>query len=87
MDRLVAHMVAAADPETQQDREEAAQAAWDVTLSHPDPALWVGTSHLEATGDTLVLAELTDLVGEVAHQLLLDGDHSRWGSARSRPCA
>ncbi len=50
-----------------------------MTLSHPDPALWVGTSHLQATGDTLVLAELTDLVGEVAHQLLLDGDHSPLG--------
>ncbi len=79
VDRLVAHMVAAADPETHQEREEAAQASWDVTLSHPDPTLFVGTSRLEATGDTTVLTELNDLVGEIAHQLFLDGDTSPLG--------
>jgi hypothetical protein len=79
VDRLVAQATAVADPETQQDREEKAQAAWDVTLSHPDPTLFAGTSRLEVTGDSLVLAELTDLVNEIAHQLWLDGDTSPLG--------
>jgi hypothetical protein len=77
VDRLVAQL--AADPEDHRSREEQAQAAWDVTLSHPDPTLFAGTSHLEVTGDTLVLAELTDLVCEVAHQLWVDGDTSPLG--------
>jgi hypothetical protein len=79
VDRLVAQATAVAEPETQQQREETAQASWDVTLSHPDPTLFAGTSHLQATGDTLVLHELTDLVDQVAHQLRVDGDHSPLG--------
>ena len=79
VDRLVAQVTAVAEPETQQQREEAAQAAWDLTLSHPDPTLFAGTSHLEVTGDTLVLHELNDLVEQVAHQLWVDGDHSPLG--------
>ncbi|MBF4762871.1 hypothetical protein ISU07_07005 [Nocardioides islandensis] len=75
VDRLVAHITATAEPETHQQREQAAQASWDVTLTHPDPTLFAGTSHLDITGDTLVLHELSDLVDQVAHQLLLDGDH------------
>ena len=34
------------------------RAGWDVTLTHPDPTDFLGTSHLEATGDTLVLQGL-----------------------------
>ena len=32
VDRLVAHAIAAYDPETHEDREDAAHAGWDVTL-------------------------------------------------------
>jgi hypothetical protein len=79
VDRLVAQATAVAEPATQQQREKTAQASWDVTLSHPDPTLFAGTSHLQVTGDTLVLHELTDLVDQVAHQLRVDGDHSPLG--------
>ena len=36
VDRLVAHAIAAYDPETHEDRENDAQAGWDVTLTHPE---------------------------------------------------
>jgi hypothetical protein len=38
VDRLVAHITATAEPGTHQQREQAAQASWDVTLTHPLPA-------------------------------------------------
>ena len=74
VDRLVAHAIAAYDPETHEDREDDAQAGWDVTLTHPEATDFLGTSHLEATGDTLVLKEFYDQVCAIAHQLFLDGD-------------
>ena len=76
VDRLVAHAIAAYDPETHEDRENDAQAGWDVTLTHPEPTDFLGTSHLEATGDTLVLKTFYDQVCGIAHQLFLDGDTS-----------
>ena len=79
VDRLVAHAIAAYDPEEHEDRENDAQAGWDVTLTHPDQADFLGTSHLEATGDTLVLKEFYDQVCGIAHQLFLDGDTSPLG--------
>ena len=62
VDRLVAHAIAAYDPEDHEDRENDAQAGWDVTLTHPDPTDFLGTSHLEATGDTLTLKTFYDQV-------------------------
>ncbi len=79
VDRLVAQAIATYDPETTEDREDAAEAGWDVTLTHPDPTDFLGTSHLDATGDTLVLKELYDHVCGIAHQLYLDGDTSPLG--------
>ena len=79
VDRLVAHAIAAYDPETHEDRENDARAGWDVTLTHPDPTDFLGTSHLEATGDTLTLKAFYDQVCGIAHQLFLDGDTSPLG--------
>ena len=79
VDRLVAHAIAAYDPETHEDRENDAHAGWDVTLTHPDATDFLGTSHLEATGDTLVLKAFYDQVCGIAHQLYLDGDTSPLG--------
>ena len=79
VDRLVAHTIAVYDPETHEDREDDAQADWDVTLTHPEATDFLGTSHLEATGDTLTLKAFYDQVCAVAHQLLLDGDTSPLG--------
>jgi hypothetical protein len=79
VDRLVTQAMAAYDPEEHEDRENAEQAGWDVTLTHPEVADFLGTSRLEATGDTLVLKKFYDQVGAVAHQLFLDGDTSPLG--------
>ncbi len=79
VDRLVAQLTATADPEAQQEAEEAAQAGWDVTISHADPALFAGTSHVDLVGDTATLQEMHDLVVAIAHQLWLEGDESPLG--------
>ena len=73
-DRLVALAVAKYDPEEQEEREAAATAASDVTLTHPDPTRYAGTSDLTASGDTFTLQAFHDLVCAIAHQLFLDGD-------------
>ena len=49
-------------PRTHEDRENDTQDGWDVTLTHPDPTDFLGTSHLQATGDTLILTEFYDQV-------------------------
>ena len=36
VDRIVAQAIAKYDPEAQEQREDDAQAGWDVTLSHPE---------------------------------------------------
>ena len=74
VDRLVAQAIAKYDPEVQEKREDDATAGWDVTLTHPDPTDFAGTSHLEARGDTLTLKTFYDRLCTVAHQLFLDGD-------------
>ena len=48
---------------------------------------FLGTSHLEATGDTLTLKTFYDQVCAIAHQLFLDGDTNPLGAARSKPSA
>ena len=73
-DRLVAQAIAKFDPEAHEKSEDDARAGWDVTLSHPHPTGFAGTSDLHATGDTQTLKNFHALVNEVAHQLLLDGD-------------
>ncbi len=73
-DRLVALATAKYDPEAHQQREANATAASEVTLSHPHPTLYTGTSDLAATGDTLILEEFYDLLCAIARQLWLDGD-------------
>jgi hypothetical protein len=82
VDRLVAQAIAEYDPEEHEDREHDAQAGWDVTLTHPEVTDFAGTSHLEATGDTLVLKEFYDQVCGIAHQLLLDGDQDPLGARK-----
>ena len=48
---------------------------------------FAGTSHLEASGDTLTLKGFYDLVCAIAHQLFLDGDPDPSVPARPRPPA
>ena len=82
VDRLVAQAVAEYDPEEHEDREDQSKTGWDVTLTHPEATDYAGTSHLEATGDTLVLKEFYDQVCGIAHQLLLDGDQDPLGARK-----
>jgi hypothetical protein len=74
--------MAAYDPETHEDREEDAKVGWDVTLTHPEVTDFLGTSRLEATGDTLTLKAFYDQVCAVAHQLYLDGDQEPLGARK-----
>ncbi len=79
VDRLVVQAIAAYDPEEHEDLEDQSKAGWDVTLTHPEATDFLGTSHLEATGDTLVLKAFYDQICGIAHQLFLDGDTSPLG--------
>jgi len=82
VDRLVAQAIAAYDPEDHEDREDQDRAGWDVTLTHPEATDFLGTSRLEATGDTLILKTFYDQVCTTAHQLFLDGDTSPLGTRK-----
>ncbi len=82
VDRLVAHAIAQYDPEQHERREDDAKAGWDVTLTHPDPTDFAGTSHLEARGDTLTLKEFYDRVCALANRLHLDGDTDPLGARK-----
>ncbi len=86
-DRLVAEATAKYDPETHQQREANATAASEVTLSHPHPTLYTGTSDLTATGDTPVLQGFYDLLCAIAHQLWLDGDTDPLGVRKIKAIA
>src|SRR6478752_4173572 len=79
VDRLVAQAIAAYDPEEHEDLEDQSKAGWEVTLTHPEATDFLGTSHLEATGDTLLLKAFYDQICGIAHQLYLDGDTSPVG--------
>ena len=52
IERLVALAAARFAPEEQAEKEEAARSQWHVTLTHPRPGEFAGTSWLEAAGDT-----------------------------------
>ena len=84
VDRLVAAAVAEFDPEEHEQRENDAQADSDVTLTHPDPTDFAGTSHLQARGDTLTLKAFHDLICAITHQLHLDGDTDPLGARKIR---
>ena len=51
---LVALAAARYAPEEQAKKEQADQSQWHVTLTHPRPGEFAGTSWLEAAGDTAV---------------------------------
>ena len=77
VDRLVAHAIAAYDPEDPRRPRRTSPGRVGTSRSPtPRPTDFPGTSHLEATGDTLVLKDFYDQVCAVAHQLHLDGDTS-----------
>ena len=69
IERLVALAAARFAPEEQAEKEETHRAQHHVTLTHPRPGEFAGTSWLEAAGDTQDLTAFYALVCEVAKRL------------------
>ena len=84
IDRYVAQAAALFDPDTQTDAEQTARASWDVTLRHRTDGGFAGTSQLEATGDTLDLTKLYDLVCDHAAHLARLGDDDELGARKAK---
>lgn len=70
----VAHAIAKYHPELLAQREKHGRAGWHVTLRHPAPGDFAGTSYLDVAGDTLDLTAFHALVCEQAAQLKALGD-------------
>ena len=61
-------------PELLEQREKTGKKGWHVTLTHPRPGEYAGTSYLDVAGDTLDLTAFHDLVCDQAAQLDALGD-------------
>ena len=83
-DRLVAQATAQFDPAEHARREDRGKASWDVTLTHPAPGEFAGTSELWARGDTVALQAIYDQVCTQAHQRHLDGDTDHLGARKAK---
>ena len=69
IERLVALAAARFAPEEQAEKEETHRSQHHVTLTHPRPGDFAGTSWLEAAGDTKDLTAFYALVCEEAKRL------------------
>ena len=74
IERLVAYAAARYQPEEQAAKEQTGRDGWHVTLTHPAPGQYAGTSWLEAAGSTADLTAFHDLVCAEAQQLARLGD-------------
>jgi hypothetical protein len=87
IDRTVTQAAAIHDPDQQAVAQEEAKTTWDVTLHHPSgagAAGFAGTSHLEATGDSVDLQKLYDLVCATATDLAARGDSDPLGARKAK---
>lgn len=84
IDRTVAHAAATHDPQTQAEAEQAGRRSWDVRLLHRTDGGWAGTSHLDATGDTVDLTKFYDLVCDLAAHLARLGDTDDLGVRKAK---
>ena len=84
IERLVALAAARYAPEEQAEKEQAAQSQWHVTLTHPRPGEFAGTSWLEAAGDTQDLTAFYDLVCEEAKHLGRLGDTDDYETRKAK---
>ena len=82
--RLVALAAARFAPEEQVEKDQAAESQWHVTLSHPRPGEFAGTSYLEAAGDTQDLTAFYTLVCEEAKQLGRLGDTDDYETRKAK---
>ncbi|WP_460821430.1 hypothetical protein, partial [Nocardioides ungokensis] len=74
IETAVAHAIARHHPELLEEREKQGRQSWHVTLRHPAPSEYAGTSWLDITGDTLDLTAFHDLVCDHATALKALGD-------------
>ena len=65
-------------------REERSKQTWDVTLHHPNPTEYAGTSELHIIGDTITLTHLHDRICATAAHLKTDGDQAPLGVRKAR---
>ncbi len=84
LEQAVAQAAAMYDPDAQVDAERRGRDGWDVTLIHPTDGTWAGTSHLEATGDTLDLTRFYDVVCDHAARLAALGDPDDLGARKAK---
>ncbi|MGI8645703.1 MAG: HNH endonuclease signature motif containing protein [Nocardioides sp.] len=82
IDRTVAQAIATYMPDEHQTREERAKATWDVTLHHPDPTEFAGTSELQVVGDTMTLTNLYHQICVTAADLKTHGDPDYLGARK-----
>src|SRR5690349_8728141 len=74
IETAIAHAIARHHPELLEQREKSGKKSWHVTLRHPAPSGYAGTSWLDITGDTLDLTAFHDLVCDHAAALKALGD-------------
>ena len=84
IERLVALAAARFAPEEQVVKERAGRAGWHVTLSHPRPGEFAGTSWLQASGDTTDLTAFHDLVCAEATLLGRLGDTDEFETRKAK---
>ena len=84
IERLVALAAARFAPEEQAEKEEAHRAQHHVTLTHPRPGDFAGTSWLEAAGDTQDLTAFYALVCEEAKRLGRLGDTDDYETRKAK---
>ena len=84
IERLVALAAARFAPEEQAEKEEAHRAQHHVTLTHPRPGEFAGTSCLEAAGDTHDLTAFYALVCEEAKRLGRLGDTDDYETRKAK---
>ena len=70
----VAMAIAKYHPELLEEKEKQGRKGWHVTLRHPAPGEFDGTSYLDVAGDTLDLTAFHDLVCDQAAALKALGD-------------
>ena len=84
IERMVALAAARFAPEKQAEKEEAHGAQHHVTLTHPRPGDFAGTSWLEAAGDTKDFTAFYALVCEVAKRLGRLGDTDDYETRKAK---
>ena len=84
IERLVALATARFAPEEQAAKEQAAGSGHHVTLSHPAPGQYAGTSWLDASGDTADLTAFHRLVCDVAKQLGRQGNTDDYETRKAK---